>query len=292
MTCAFWRVDARHSWIRRARIHALSLFVLGMSVVTGCSHATPYYRDPSDRWCLSVSDGEVMYRLLLIGDAGDPDPKGEPVLKALAQQVNRLPKRTTVVFLGDNIYERGMPLPAPPPDPVTEAAVEVAKVVVSDVFQTRKEAERIINAQIDVVRGNGARAIFIPGNHDWDQFQPLGGRDRILALQDYLQSVRAAEGVDVSLLPSGGCPGPVSVPLGDRGELIALDTQWWLETRGADKVTPENNPSQCPYTTESTVSDALLGMLETAARAGHRTIVVGHHPLATKKGRTAGSSSR
>jgi hypothetical protein len=88
--------------------------------------------------------------------------------------------------------------------------------------------------------------------------------------------------VDVSLLPPAACPGPVAVPLGDRAELIALDTQWWLEERAADKTTPEHNPSGCPYTTESAVRDALREMLETAARQGRRTIVVGHHPLATK----------
>jgi hypothetical protein len=227
----------------------------------------------------------VSYRLLLIGDAGNPDPKGEPALQTLATQVNRIPERTTVVFLGDNIYERGMPLPVPPQDPATEAAkeaaVDVAKVVISDVFQTRKQAEEIINAQIAVVRGNHARAIFLPGNHDWDQFQS-GGRERILSFENYLDSVRTNDKVDVSLLPAGACPGPVSVPLGDRGELIAVDTQWWLEQRAADKATPDNNPSNCPNTTESAMHDALVDQLETAARAGRRTIVVGHHPLVTK----------
>src|SRR5262249_18753666 len=152
----------------------------------------------------------VDYRLLLIGDAGDPNPDGEPGLQALAQQVNRIPERTTVVFLGDNIYERGMPLPTEPIDPATEEALEtateVARVIISDVFQTRQEAERIINAQVDVVRGTGARAIFVPGNHDWDQFQPFGGRERIIAMQDYLDLVRSTQGVNVSMLPGMACP--------------------------------------------------------------------------------------
>jgi hypothetical protein len=272
---------------RRARWRVLAGVLLSaLAIDAGCSHYTPYYRNRAERRAPWVADGDVAHRVLLIGDAGDPDPDGEPVLQALARQVNVIPQRTTVVFLGDNVYERGMPLPVPPSDPVTEAAVEaaveVAKVVISDVFQTRQEAERIINAQIDVVRGTGARAIFVPGNHDWDQFQPLGGRDRIIAFQDYLDAVRVTEGTDVALLPANACPGPTSIPLGEHGELILLDTQWWIETRDSDKVTPENNPFICPYTTENAVQDALQGMLESATGAKRHAIVAGHHPLATK----------
>jgi hypothetical protein len=255
--------------------------VLLVLLPSGCTHDKPYYRLASARWAEWVADGQVAQRLILIGDAGEPDPAGERTLQTLSRQVNRMPERTTVVFLGDNVYERGMPPPAPSPGVVEEAAVEVAKVVISDVIQTRKEAEEIINAQIAVVRGTKARAIFVPGNHDWDQFRS-GGRERILALEDYLQQVRATEGVDVGLWPPHACPGPVSIPLGDEAEVIAVDTQWWIEERVEDKATPENNPYGCPYTTEETVQGALVDMLRKAAQASRHTVVVGHHPLASK----------
>ena len=86
----------------------------------------------------------------------------------------------------------------------------------------------------------------------------------------------------MSVVPEGACPGPVSMPLGEYGELIALDTQWWIDTRTDDKVAPDNNPSDCPYATEEAVQDALVGQLKSAATAGRRAIVIGHHPLATK----------
>jgi hypothetical protein len=259
----------------------LALAIVLCGGVVGCPHYTPYYGDSHARWADWVSTGNVVHRLLLIGDAGNPDPDGEPALEMLAKQVNQIPDRTTVVFLGDNIYEAGMPVPEPSPDAVTEAAVDVAQVLVSDVFQSRKDAERKIDAQIAVVRGNRARAVFVPGNHDWDQFA-TSGRERILALGDYLKTVRENDRVNVSLIPEFGCPGPVAVPLGNAGELIVLDTQWWIETRAVDKVTPENNPAGCPYTTETTVRDAVRDMLVSAAAEKRPAVVVGHHPLATK----------
>ncbi|MDX2171210.1 MAG: metallophosphoesterase [Deltaproteobacteria bacterium] len=252
--------------------------LLGVLLYAGCSHVAPYYRDDSGLSVPWADDADIAARVLFIGDAGEPNPKGEPALEALSYQVNQIPARTTVVYLGDNIYERGMPEPAPTPDPLQEAAVEAADVLVSDIFQTRQEAERIINAQVNVVRGNGARAIFLPGNHDWDQSNP-GGWKRILALEAYLRMLRERDAVDVSLLPAGGCPGPVSVSLDATADLILLDTQWWLADDPQEKPLPSHNPTHCPYLTETAVSDAFSALLVEAAREGRATLVAAHHPL-------------
>ena len=75
----------------------------------------------------------VETRLYLIGDAGAPAP-GDPVFKALAGQLAVDPKHSVVVFLGDNIYPAGLPPEGSP---------------------SRKEAERRLDAQIDLVRGRG-----------------------------------------------------------------------------------------------------------------------------------------
>jgi hypothetical protein len=271
----------RSRWPRRRlalRVSASALALLLLAA--GCSHLTPYYRDYTGLSTPWPADDDIVARVLFIGDAGEPNPKGEPALEALTYQVNQIPKRTTVVFLGDNIYERGMPEPAPTPDAVEEAAVKAADVLVSDIFQTRQEAERIINAQIDVVRGNGARAIFVPGNHDWDQSNP-GGFKRILALDAYLKLVRERDKVDVSLLPAGGCPGPVSVPIGTAADLILLDTQWWLADDPQEKPLPDHNPTNCRWVTDKGVSDAFAAMLREAARNGRPALVAAHHPLAS-----------
>ena len=257
------------------------LLVLSAAVIAACSHVEPYYGAYTGLSAPIGADDDVLARLLLIGDAGEPDPAGEPALEALAQVVNRLPARTTVVFLGDNIYERGMPEPAPTPDAAIEAAVAAADVVISDIFQTREEAERILRAQAAVVRGNGARAIFIPGNHDWDQSNP-GGWKRILAQETFLTRLREEEGLDVSLQPPGGCPGPVRIPLQGAADLIVLDTEWWLDTGEGEKPVPGNNPTDCPHVTAPALRQALVDELVATARDGRRSVVAAHHPLMTR----------
>ena len=263
----------------RRRLPALVAALL--LATASCSHVDPYYGAYSGLSAPISADDDIVARLLLIGDAGEPDPTGEPALEALAQQVNQVPKRTTVVFLGDNIYERGMPEPAPTPNPATEAAVAAADVLISDIFQTRQEAERVLSAQAAVVRGNGARAIFVPGNHDWDQSN-TGGWKRILAQETFLNQLRTNDGLDVSLQPPGGCPGPVRIPLQAAADLIVLDTEWWLNTSDQEKPTPENNPTNCPHVTAGGIQQALLEQLEESAKANRRSIVAAHHPMESR----------
>lgn len=241
---------------------------------TGCVYSKPYATIARARQPQAVADDRIDHRLILIGDAGDADPAGEPALQLLRDVVRELPGRTTVVFLGDNVYERGMPdLEAP----LLDEAAQAANVLLPKVFDSRREAERCLDAQIDAVRGTSARGIFIPGNHDWDPFQP-GGWGRVLNQEAFLRE-RSLANVDVTMLPGGGCPGPVAVRLGKTGTLITLDTQWFLEFRPGGRAGADNNPTGCRYLTEKDVADALVEELATARREGRWAIVTGHHPL-------------
>ncbi|MFN2426033.1 MAG: metallophosphoesterase [Candidatus Binatia bacterium] len=251
---------------------AVMLVVVLALSSTGCVHQAPYYRGGHVALLPPAPATQVDHRLLLIGDAGDPDPKGEPVLDLLGRHVRLMPDRTTVVFLGDNVYERGMPDSRPK---ALDAAATAANVILPNVFDSRSDAERILLAQIQPMRRTSARTIFIPGNHDWGQFE-VGGWERVLAQEEFIR-VNTLDNVDVAFVPEGGCPGPVSMPLGRQGMLIMLDTQWWLQY--GSKPTPEDNPTNCTNTTEEEVTRALVSQLKVAALQGRWAIVAGHHPL-------------
>lgn len=256
-------------------VRSLRLIFLVLLSAAACSHVRPFVRGSSVVPAPPLA--AIDHRLILIGDAGDADPKGEHALELLEQRVRIAPARTTVVFLGDNVYETGMPEPTAIEGTKTEAVLDE---VLLTLFASRRDAERRLKAQVKAVRAPGTRAIFIPGNHDWGQ-PGIDGWKRILAQQAYLDDVRqsvAADDVDVSMLPRDGCPGPTSVDLGRHGRLVVLDTEWWLD-RG-NKPSPEH-PGSCPVVTEAGVQAALERELEAAAAASRRPIVVGHHPLAS-----------
>jgi len=192
---------------------------------------------------------EVETRLFLIGDAGAPDPKGEPVLAALGRELAQAPEKSFVVFLGDNVYPRGLPEP--------EAS-------------DRRDGERRLDAQIDAVLHAGARGFFIPGNHDWDRHGKRG-LQRVRIQGAY---VTARGGSRVSFLPKDGCPGPaLSDEVDPHLRLVALDTHWWLH-KGPK---PKGPASGCDPATEPGVVESLRAAL--AGAGTRRVIVLAHHPL-------------
>ena len=187
--------------------------------------------------------------LFLIGDAGSSAYDGEPVLAELARQSDSLrPVKQYVVFLGDNVYPRGVPPVGHP---------------------LRDDAEKKIAAQVLAIRKGQAQGFLIPGNHDWDR----QGRDGWNSIRRQDTLVRKFGGDDVRLLPGGGCPGPAVVDVGAHLRLIALDSEWWLH----NDVKPFGPTSPCPTKTEAEVTDSLAGALRD--RGKRHAVVLTHHPL-------------
>jgi hypothetical protein len=217
--------------------------VLGLLATLGCAGAPPPVTAPVP----ALPPGEVETSLYLIGDAGNPNPKGEPVLEALSKDLGARRSRRVVLFLGDNAYPKGLPASGTP---------------------ERKEAERRLSAQVKVVKDAGATGYVVMGNHDWARYGDEGWE----AVRRQEAFVDSAGGGAVLVRPGQGCPGPSVVDLG-RLRLLLLDTQWWLH-KGPK---PRDPSSSCPTDKESEVVDSIRSGL---AVAGDRLVVVGgHHPL-------------
>jgi len=213
-----------------------------LAALSGCSGNPP----PTSAPAPAAPHNAVETSLFLIGDAGEPAPDGEPVLAALRAAVATA-AAPVVVFLGDNIYPRGLP---------------------DSTHRDRAEAERRIATQIAAVH-DLAPVLILPGNHDWG----AGADDGWEAVRRQERFV-AARG-NARLAPGGGCPGPVVMDLGSRLRLVVLDTEWWLRTGPK----PTAGDGQCTPDTPAAVTDSIRGALR---GAGDRVVaVLGHHPLAS-----------
>ena len=197
-----------------------------------------------------VEADSIALNLVLIGDAGLPAPGGEPVLRALREELSWDPERTFVVFLGDNIYPHGL---------VPEGSPE------------RAEGERILREQMEPLLETGTRGIFVPGNHDWDAGSPQGWQYVVRQERFVAENGRGL----VRVLPTNGCPGPVTLDFGDYLRLVVLDTEWWLQ--GSPPLKPYGPDAPCGAATEEEVVDSLRVVLASAGT--RRTVVVAHHPL-------------
>ena len=192
---------------------------------------------------------DIETTLFLVGDAGAPAARFEPVLAALAADIARNEAPAIVAFLGDNVYPSGMPQRG---------------------HADRAEAERRLSAQIEAAVEPGGEAIFIPGNHDWN-YAGERGLERVREQERFVEAVGAGR---ARFLPDNGCAGPVALDIGERLRLIAIDTQWWLQDPAA-----RADGAPCPARTESEIV-AALGRLLHDAGARH-VIALGHHPLQT-----------
>jgi hypothetical protein len=193
----------------------------------------------------------VVKRLFLVGDAGQLGEDGHhPVCDWLKAHINWDDTSNVLIYLGDNIYPQGMP---------------------ADGSSKVDAARKILDYQVSVVAGKQARAFFVPGNHDWKQGK-VGGWEQLKNEETYIGSLGLP---NVQLLPAGGCPGPVAVPLGDKVVLVCMDSQWWLQD---DKDRP-GEQSACDCKDEKSVINALNDIV--SIYPDKLIVLAMHHPFYT-----------
>ena len=237
------------------------LLLIGLS---GCIGLKPYYAKSELNWEKSSppDSTKLKYSVFVIGDAGKPDNnKQEPSLKLLQSQLYdsiRIVKGETstnisrpedvVIFAGDNIYETGLPEPD-----------------ASD----RKEKERRIVEQMNVVKGFRGRTIFVPGNHDWNEMRP-GGLAAVNRQEQFVESYLDSNDV---FIPSNGCPGPVEIQHQGDLVIIVLDSEWWLH-KYEKPIAPDNG---CTAGNRVEIMQQVKDIL--LRNKGKNILITLHHPL-------------
>lgn len=195
---------------------------------------------------VNIAQDSITSRIILVGDGGQFTNGKHPVAEAIKSH-GKLDKKTTLIFLGDNVYKVGLP---------------------DDELLTYSMARSVLDSQLSIVNNTPARLYMIPGNHDWNNGKQAG-YESILREQNYVNIL----GKDnVRFFPLEGCPGPVEIQLDDNTVLIILDSQWWIH--------PYDKPgieSDCEYKTK----DEVLTQLEDIVNRNFRKLVIfaAHHPF-------------
>ena len=184
----------------------------------------------------------------LIGDAGEPKTPDKN-LDLLREKMTNASESDYLIFLGDNIYPKGLPNKE---DPTYEEMV--GKLV----------------PQLEVMKEFPGTTYMLHGNHDWAQGRKYGW-ERALNMERFITEYFQDENV---FLPTGGCPGPIEIPMGDRSTLIILNTQYFLY--GWDKP-DEDDPCENKSTLESL--ESLRLMIE--RNTGKHIVIAAHHPMFT-----------
>lgn len=147
------------------------------------------------------SQDSIVNRIVLVGDAGELTNGKHPVADAIKKLIP-MDARTTIVYLGDNLYPHGLP---------------------DDQYNTYKTEKGALDSQLSVADNTPAQIYMIPGNHDW-RGGGSDGYDAIIREQRYVDGLNKP---NVYFFPKNGCPGPESIDLGNV-TLVLFDSQWWL----------------------------------------------------------------
>lgn len=249
-----------HTVHRRSATLLVSLF--GALLVSCSSGPTPNARQLRPGPAATFDASSIRHTVLLLGDAGAAR-RDDAVLVALRRMADEAPPKTLVVFLGDNVYEAGLPSGDGP-------AIEPLR--------------NVLRAQLWAA--GSARAVFVAGNHDWNEYRNVktawtAGRDAVVRQAAFIARESGGRAV---MLPAAGCAGPAEFSFesaDDALRLIAIDSEWWLTALETPppSVDGSSRAAECAARTTEEAARALERMIVAAPE--RPTIVVAHHPLAS-----------
>lgn len=187
------------------------------------------------------------YEVFLIGDTGNINRhKPDPVLETLKHHLDE-DQHSAVLFLGDNIYPRGLP----PKSNILRA-----------------DAENALNAHHRALKDYHGKVLFLSGNHDWNKGRK-DGYEYIIRQEKYLEKLF---GQNV-MLPSNGCPGPTEINVNENVTIVLINTQWWLQSG----FRPVGKQCGCRVSSEEEFFQHLIKILDD--NKNKRVIVAGHAPI-------------
>ncbi|MBX2845212.1 MAG: metallophosphoesterase [Saprospiraceae bacterium] len=219
-----------------------TLFVL-LLLLTGCAtfKTANVARQPA---ALNIDPNEVS--LFLIGDSGKPEEGNTPsAMLSMQKKFDLADENDILLFLGDNVYQKGIPDKDHPQYAAAKLAMDV---------------------QLDVAKNFPGKAYFIPGNHDW--YSGLKGLKR----QEKMVEDVLGKG---SYLPQNGCPLDL-IDVNDDLAIITVDSHWYVANW--DRHPTINNDCGEINSREKFLSE-FSGLVN---KQQNKTLIIAlHHPLFT-----------
>ena len=194
---------------------------------------------------LLKAQDSINHRVIFIGDAGEINSVQQKVISEATHYI--IKGKTTAIFLGDNIYPRGLGLPNSPEE---------------------SETKNILQSQYVPFRSQSVPVYFIPGNHDWDK----SGKQGLEKIKVQSAFLHQQQDVLLKLIPTNGCPDPSVIPISEHLIIIAFDSEWWLHS--FEKDSPD---SVCSCNTQKEIIEKLNELFY--ANRGKTILLTSHHPF-------------
>jgi hypothetical protein len=222
----------------------IATLFIGLLIFNACATYTTQYKEVNKTF--NIPDKEIEHSFYFIGDAGNsPLGMSSAAIKAFKKELDNGSKNSTAIFLGDNIYPKGLPKKGE---------------------KGRDFAEHQLNIQTAAVKDFKGETIFIPGNHDWYN----NGLKGLKRQEKYIEDILGKN----TFLPENGCP-IEKVDISDEIVLIVVDSEWYLTNWDRHPTINDD----CEIKTRVKFFDELEGLIKKAR--GKTTLIAMHHPMFT-----------
>lgn len=235
-------VDIVLNFTRMTRILRFGFYFILFTLVYSCATLEAQF-DAND-YEAYPEEKTIVHSFYLLGDGGNSLIEStSPAILDFGTALVKAEKNSTAVFLGDNIYPKGMP---------------------KKEDNLRMLAEHQLNVQMEAVKDFKGKTLFIPGNHDWYS----DGVEGLRRQENYIEKKLGKK----SFLPKSGCP-LERVKINDKVEMIVVDSEWYITNW--DKQPSIND--DCEIKTRHKFFEEFESLIKKAR--GKTTILAMHHPM-------------
>jgi len=203
-------------------------------------------------FCQGIIKAQTLeHKLFLIGDGGKLENGQHPVANLVKRLISTQDSKisSNVVFLGDNIYPKGMPV-------LGDKKVE--------------ESREILANQLNIADHINGNVWMIPGNHDWAKGSDKG-QYAVLRAQSFLDSMHRD---NLFWVPQDACPGPYTFDLSEGVIIVLVDSQWWLQPGKKPSI-----DSDCEFKSDEEFLAALKDVF--VSNKDKVVLLAMHHPMQT-----------